>query len=379
MMQDLDSVAFYITVITGGLLSLKTIGQLMAQPLNRNRVIGAILFSCISVQILSLGIGPQRLPDFALYAYGLHVPMYFLIGPLVRSYAGGLLSALPAVEPSDQDPSREPKLPGYLQWTPFILATAIHVPFFFLSPELKLAFLENRVADPHLAIYSEVLRWVTVLGLLSVGYFSIRLILEFRVLEMIQHADTPILRNGRILFLWLALMIPLGVAAQLLTNPAMKRAVIALVSLAILWVYLLEHRYPRFFHQMDQQIRARAGKSRIRTLNTATTVERLEQVMREERLFLDEDLNRERLGAVIGLHADQLSELLNQVMGVDFYEYIRQHRVEAAKRMLVEEPERTVLSIAHAVGFNSKASFNRNFKAIVGRTPVEYRRNQQAG
>jgi AraC-like DNA-binding protein len=52
---------------------------------------------------------------------------------------------------------------------------------------------------------------------------------------------------------------------------------------------------------------------------------------------------------------------------------INSYRVNEAKALLINEPQDTILDIAYAAGFNSKASFNRIFKKVTGMTPSEYR------
>jgi len=41
-------------------------------------------------------------------------------------------------------------------------------------------------------------------------------------------------------------------------------------------------------------------------------------------------------------------------------------------------PGQTILDIAFAVGFNSKASFNRVFKKAIGTTPSRYREREKS-
>lgn len=42
---------------------------------------------------------------------------------------------------------------------------------------------------------------------------------------------------------------------------------------------------------------------------------------------------------------------------------------------MLEEEERTILSIAYAVGFNSKSAFNRVFREFMSDSPSTYRKN----
>ena len=72
----------------------------------------------------------------------------------------------------------------------------------------------------------------------------------------------------------------------------------------------------------------------------------------------------------------QLSQYLNEVMKLSFYDFINQHRVEAAKISLCNSRQ-AILDIALIVGFNNKATFNKSFKKYTGMTPSQYRSENQ--
>ncbi len=104
---------------------------------------------------------------------------------------------------------------------------------------------------------------------------------------------------------------------------------------------------------------------------------RLDRLMHEDRLYCDEDLSLNRLAVLCEVSRHELSEFLNQRLGVNFNRYVNDFRVREAQQRLLEEPERTALDIAFASGFNSKTRFNIEFKRVTGQTPREYR--QSAG
>ncbi len=70
----------------------------------------------------------------------------------------------------------------------------------------------------------------------------------------------------------------------------------------------------------------------------------------------------------------QLSEFINDLLGMNFASYINQYRVEEAKSILVNKPEESTLAIGFQVGFGSKQSFNTIFKQQTGTTPSGYRK-----
>jgi len=93
-----------------------------------------------------------------------------------------------------------------------------------------------------------------------------------------------------------------------------------------------------------------------------------------ERLYLDPLLNLPALSEKVGLGTHELSFVLNQGFGKNFYQYINELRVEEAKRLL-EAPEfrdKDMASIAIHAGFNSRTTFYAAFKKIAGMTPKAY-------
>jgi AraC-like DNA-binding protein len=73
-----------------------------------------------------------------------------------------------------------------------------------------------------------------------------------------------------------------------------------------------------------------------------------------------------------------LSQVINSGIGVSFFDYLNQHRIEYAKNLLGENAghNNAILNVAFAVGFNSNSAFYAAFKKCVGQTPARYRRAQ---
>ncbi|MBN8221085.1 MAG: helix-turn-helix domain-containing protein [Spirochaetes bacterium] len=100
----------------------------------------------------------------------------------------------------------------------------------------------------------------------------------------------------------------------------------------------------------------------------------LETVLREDRVYCDEDLSLERLAAMLNVTRHELSDLLNKSFRTSFYDFINRYRIEAAEKMLMDDPKLKILDAAMAVGFNSKSTFNKEFKRIKGTTPTQIRK-----
>ena len=100
---------------------------------------------------------------------------------------------------------------------------------------------------------------------------------------------------------------------------------------------------------------------------------RITRIMNTDRFFLNDELSLAMLAHDLAIEPHQLSRFLNIHLRTTFSTLINSYRVNEAKDLLLREPTHTVLDIAFASGFNSKASFNRIFKRVTGMTPSEYR------
>jgi AraC-like DNA-binding protein len=101
---------------------------------------------------------------------------------------------------------------------------------------------------------------------------------------------------------------------------------------------------------------------------------RIDRFMKRDKPFLDAAISLPRLAELLGMPRNRLSQLLNEFMEQNFYDFLNEYRVEEAKRLLSGASEADgILDIAFDAGFNSKATFNSAFKRSTGMTPTEYR------
>lgn len=104
--------------------------------------------------------------------------------------------------------------------------------------------------------------------------------------------------------------------------------------------------------------------------------ERLDHLMRSERLYRDESLSIGALALKLGVPEYRLRRLINRHLGHrNFNAYLNGWRLADAKQALSDQAQREVpiSTIALDAGFQSLGPFNRAFKAETGLTPSEYR------
>jgi AraC-like DNA-binding protein len=125
----------------------------------------------------------------------------------------------------------------------------------------------------------------------------------------------------------------------------------------------------------DEAPLVQAEKPRIDPRDAAA-LQRLLQIMQDERPFLDPDLTLDGLAVKVGVPSHQLRVIINRGMGQrNFSTYIAKARIECAKAALADKNQaRTqILRVAMDAGFPTLATFNRTFKTMEGVTPTEFR------
>jgi len=96
--------------------------------------------------------------------------------------------------------------------------------------------------------------------------------------------------------------------------------------------------------------------------------------MTNEKPYLDSELSLIKLAGLLYIPSHHLSQIINEQLGKNFFEFINEYRVEEVKLLMAKNKDRkyTLLSIAYDSGFNSKSTFNSIFKKYTGITPKQY-------
>ncbi|MEO0820863.1 MAG: helix-turn-helix domain-containing protein [Pseudomonadota bacterium] len=101
---------------------------------------------------------------------------------------------------------------------------------------------------------------------------------------------------------------------------------------------------------------------------------KLEAAMESGRLYRAPFFALRDLAEAVQVSPHRISQVLNRYLGVNFFDYVNRWRIAEACERLTAEPDTPVLTIAEAVGFNSKSTFNAAFRKHTGTTPSAWRR-----
>lgn len=116
-------------------------------------------------------------------------------------------------------------------------------------------------------------------------------------------------------------------------------------------------------------------KSSLTSESAENYLAKLNLSMTEQKYFLNSDLSLSGLSQKMGIPIHHLSQIINDKLGLNFYDYINSKRIEEAKRSLIDSNfiHQNIASIGFEVGFNTLSAFNKAFKKFTHKTPSQFR------
>lgn len=102
--------------------------------------------------------------------------------------------------------------------------------------------------------------------------------------------------------------------------------------------------------------------------------ERIEQIVGEEKLYLNPDLDIRMLAEAVGSSRSQVSACINSITGKAFRQWISEYRLSLFVKMLKDNPDESIDILMMRCGYKEQSTFRRQFKAAYGVTAGEYRK-----
>jgi AraC-like DNA-binding protein len=174
----------------------------------------------------------------------------------------------------------------------------------------------------------------------------------------------------------LFLITSLIIISMISGNSSFANAAMTLTSLFVIYWFVISQIHPEVFLSPSAKNK---NVNRIEGLldgiDTNKLEADLEQLLVQEKLYCDEDLSLKRLSDLLSIQPQELSVYLNHHLQVNFNTFLNRYRVDEAIAMMKEDKGRSLLSIAFAVGFNSKSVFYDAFTRQTGLSPARYRKS----
>lgn len=305
---------------------------------------------------------------------GFEIPLPLLHGPILFLYTKSLTD------------SRKIRSNIWLHFIPFLIAFTSIVPFLLLDYKEKINVYQNE------GIGYTILTTIIFTGTIASGVFYSVLSLLFlrryqkRIKDKFSYID-------KINLQWLfGLIIGLSLiwAVVLFAN---EKFIFSTVVFYVLFIGYFGIKQVGIFTNQPPAIIAipkdsieslglyekpienpKYEKSSLTNSELEAKHSALVHLMKEKKLYLTPELTLANVAEELGEHANILSQVINRVEKRNFFDYINKLRVEEFKEKVVvpDNQKFTLLSLAYECGFNSKTSFNRNFKGITGKSPSEY-------
>lgn len=120
------------------------------------------------------------------------------------------------------------------------------------------------------------------------------------------------------------------------------------------------------------------SKSTLTEAQAKTIRDKLTHLVEQEQIFLEDTISLPSLAQKLQTTTHILSQVLNEQMGMNFFDFINSHRITEAKKRLISSQYKhlSIEGIAFDVGFKTKTSFNTAFNKFVGTTPSKFRARQ---
>ena len=333
-----------------------------------NRLLGILmlLFSLSISGFLLLRTGTYKYFPFII---GIPSTVLFLFGPMFLFYVKELTFKNFKFKPSD-----------LLHFIPFAALIIYKLPLYFGTITQKMEYLKSFTDSPvHLSILA-----MQIVHLFIYIYYVNKMLNDYETeikntKSSLEKINLNWIRFGINAFIFIfglmAVFIVLFFAGFRLYDH-FNNIIPVLVSIAILSIGYLGLSKPIIITEEQENNRSKKyEKSTLTPERSEVYLKKLIKVIDEKKPFLESDLTLQKLADMIALPPYHLSQIINERMNQNFFDFINSYRVEEAKLLLADPRSEllTVLAIAEEVGFNSKSSFNNAFKKCTSMTPTQYR------
>lgn len=140
----------------------------------------------------------------------------------------------------------------------------------------------------------------------------------------------------------------------------------------------LEARLLRLAIAHEASLAANAGKKKGKTHAPFSDggLKKVEQMACLIAQRYTEPLTVGEISRSVNLHENYAMTLFHKAFGIRFVEYINQHRISHAQRLLATSDQK-IVDVAFASGFNSISRFNSVFRHACNCTPRQYRQQNR--
>jgi AraC-like DNA-binding protein len=105
---------------------------------------------------------------------------------------------------------------------------------------------------------------------------------------------------------------------------------------------------------------------------------RINELMELEKPYLNSELKVNDIANVFHVHRNDISACINSLTGCTFAQYVNRYRIDYAKNLMRQEPNKKISQIWIESGFGSEQTFFKAFRAATGMSPKEWMVQKQS-
>lgn len=299
--------------------------------------------------------------------YHIGTPVYFLAAPLFYLFIKSRIYKDISLTKKD-----------WLHIIPFIISVIIFsAGFYFHSPEEKKVMLDTYsfISNTNLVIYNSIFSLQFILYIIS----SLKILYVYK--SDVKGCNSP---YDSMNLLWITCLVYGFIIAFISSLSLIIIKVYTpefLVSGSLIawslyfclfsYIYYKGLSTPELFSINIEKPRYQYSK--LSKSQSEEYLESLRIFMNENKPFLEPELTLKELSQKLRIPPRHLSQIINENLQKNFYDFISEYRIEEAKKMLSSDEDKTILEILYSAGFNSKSSFNVAFKKYTGQTPTDFK------
>ncbi|MBL7846484.1 MAG: AraC family transcriptional regulator [Cyclobacteriaceae bacterium] len=351
MTNQLNIFLLSLGILQGALLSGYFLRKQAWHPAN---VYFVLILFIAGLQMTFKVLSKMWLTQHVGLPYFMSYNLPFLIGPLMYLYVRARMGV----------PSRKSQV---LHFLPF-LWTVVEV-----IVQSDAGYWDSPLRS--LAMSAQVRLAVQLVSLASYAWFS------WRLLDKRKHLSLQRFILGLTV---VEMVIIITLAVMYINYPRYTDARLLFVSLTLLiyWISYKQLEQPDLFVSPDLTSASLKVASHVKYRHSGlkegegeVIARQLQQLMTEQRLYLDVDLTMETLSARLNISRHTLSQVLNERFQKPYFEFVNEFRLREAQARLHDPKYRhyTIAAIALDAGFNSVSNFNELFRKRLGKTPSAFR------
>lgn len=374
----MSSASYYLSIIFSSLAAFQLFFVSLYLFMNRKGDARSNLLLGLSLLLLAISIGNITLnvidPELSYgIIYAIDDGFFFLYGPLIYFYVQSVIY-------------RDFKF-RLLHIIHLIPALLYYLYFFislFISLHIDNANLADSDTESEFSLAKALIIGSVFLYLLGYLWFARRAILFYRSEIRKNFSTVEGINLNWLMFILRSFVIITLIAMTHNIQPILNSNtlnVVTLIALVVFIFYFINRvlvkalNYPAILSGIEWSAKGKYQGSNLSSDEIGLINQKLISAIQDEKLFLNPDLTIKEVADSIGSNTKNVSQVINQMHHKNFFDFINSYRCAEVKQILEAEEKSTIMEAMFQAGFNSKSSFNKEFKKLTGQTPTEFKRS----